>query len=234
MRRASAPSRGTPDAATNAVPSSAGLGDGEEAKGPISEYGFRSTDPNKKDVSTWRREGSDRGSGTVSTDPDRDVSTWVHEQSDRGSGTVSTDPDGDVSTWAREQSDRGSGTVWMVALIGLIWSVATMAMAVGGVRAARHRAYAAADLAALAAASHFADGAGSACELAARIARGSGGRLRQCVFHGRISDVVVVSEIRSIPALGHLTATARARAGPERGPGRCAPPLPCHMRSPPN
>ena len=134
---------------------------------------------------------------------------------------------------APEPRDRGSGTLWMLALIGLIWSVATMAMAVGGVRAARHRAYAAADLAALAAASHLTDGAGSACELAARIARGSGGRLRQCVFHGRISDVVVVSEVRSIPALGHLTATARARAGPESGPGPCGPPLPCPTRPPP-
>jgi secretion/DNA translocation related TadE-like protein len=150
-----------------------------------------------------------------------------------GSRFRSTGTDKDRSPWRSEPRDRGSGTLWMLALIGLIWSVATMAMAVGGVRAARHRAYAAADLAALAAASHLADGAGSACELAARIARGSGGRLRQCVFHGRISDVVVVSEIRSIPALGPLTATARARAGPERAPGPCGPPLPCHTRPPP-
>lgn len=134
----------------------------------------------------------------------------------------------------REPNDRGSGTLWMLALIGLIWSVATMAMTVGGIRVARHQAYAAADLAALAAASHFADGEGSACELAARIARGSGGRLRQCAFHGRISDVMVVSEIRSLPALGHLTATARARAGPERGLGPCDPPLPCHTQLPPH
>ena len=136
-----------------------------------------------------------------------------------GSRSRSTGTDKEVTTWRHKPQDRGSGTLWMLALIGLIWSVATMAMAVGGVRAARHRAYAAADLAALAAASHLADGAGSACELAARIARGSGARLRQCVFHGRISDVVVVSEIRSIPALDHLTATARARAGPDRRPG---------------
>ncbi|TQL97373.1 secretion/DNA translocation related TadE-like protein [Actinoallomurus bryophytorum] len=134
----------------------------------------------------------------------------------------------------RQSKDRGSGTLWMLALIGLIWSVATMAMTVGGVRAARHRAYAAADLAALAAAAHFADGEGNACELAARIAHGSGGRLRQCVFHGRISDVVVVTEIRALPAMGHLTATARARAGPERGLGLCDPPLPCSTQPPPH
>ncbi|MFL5912181.1 MAG: Rv3654c family TadE-like protein [Gaiellaceae bacterium] len=117
-------------------------------------------------------------------------------------------------TGTSEPADRGSGTVWMLALIGLTWSVAVMAMTVGGVRAARHRAYAAADLAALAAASHTADGRQRACGVAARIAHASGGRLRRCTFHGRVSDVVVTSDVRTLPALGHLTATAHARAGP--------------------
>jgi secretion/DNA translocation related TadE-like protein len=130
----------------------------------------------------------------------------------------------------RPVGDRGSGTVWMLALIGLTWAVAAMAMTVGGVRAARHRAYAAADLAALAAASHAADGSGSACRLAARIARGSGGRLRRCTLHGRISEVVVVSALRDVPAVGRLVATAHARAGPARMPGRCDPPTPCGAR----
>jgi secretion/DNA translocation related TadE-like protein len=128
--------------------------------------------------------------------------------------------------------DRGSGTVWMLALIGLTWAVAAMGMTVGGVRAARHRAYAAADLAALAAASHAGDGSGSACHLAARIAHGSGGRLRRCVLHGRISEVEVVSELRDVPAIGRLTATAHARAGPERIPGPCDPPILCGTPEP--
>jgi secretion/DNA translocation related TadE-like protein len=114
----------------------------------------------------------------------------------------------------------------MLALIGLLWSVATMAMTVGGVRAARHRAYAAADLAALAAASHASDGPRRACLLAARIARGSGGRLRQCVLHDRVSDVVVASALRHVPGLGVLDVTARARAGPVRVPGARDPPTP--------
>jgi secretion/DNA translocation related TadE-like protein len=113
--------------------------------------------------------------------------------------------------------DRGSGTLWVVALIGLIWSMAAMAMIVGGVRAARHRAYAAADLAALAAAGHVADGERRACGLAGRIARESGARLRQCVFHGRVANVVVAVEMRSVPGVGRMTATARARAGPVHG-----------------
>lgn len=127
----------------------------------------------------------------------------------------------------RVGSDRGSGTVWMLALIGLVWSVAVMALSVGGVRVARHRAYAAADLAALAAASHSGDGVGSACRLAARIARYSGGRLRRCAVKGRVSEVLVTSEIRDVPGLGRLDVTARARAGPVQPPGVCDLAMPC-------
>jgi secretion/DNA translocation related TadE-like protein len=197
----------------------------KEVSGRRSELKNRGSAGTDKEVSGRRSELNDRGSA----DRDRDVSGRRSELKDHSSAGT----DKDVSRRWSEVRDRGSATLWMLALIGLIWSVATMAMAVGGARAARHRAYAAADLAALAAASHFAEGAGSACELAGRIARGSGGRLRQCVFHGRISDVVVVSEIQGIPALGRLTATARARAGPERAPGPCDPPLPCPARQPP-
>lgn len=110
--------------------------------------------------------------------------------------------------------DRGSGTVWMVALIGAVWAVATMAMMVGGARVARHRAHAAADLAALAAAAHVAEGDVRACGLAAQIARDSGGRLRRCTFRGRIVDVVVSSRVGGSARTGRLVATARARAGP--------------------
>lgn len=127
----------------------------------------------------------------------------------------------------RQSNDRGSGTIWTLALIGLIWSVAAMAMTVGAVRVARHRAYAAADLAALAAASHAVDGPRSACRLAARIARGSGGRLRRCVLRGRVSEVKVVSESHSLPVISHLAATAEARAGPEKMPDACDRPASC-------
>jgi secretion/DNA translocation related TadE-like protein len=125
------------------------------------------------------------------------------------------------------RGDRGSGTVWMVALLGATWAVAVMAMTVGGVRAARHRAYAAADLAALAAASHAADGSRNACRLAARVARGSGGRLHSCALHGRIAEVMVGSEVRGLLPVRRLVAHARARAGPESLPFPCAPSMPC-------
>ncbi|WP_345436214.1 Rv3654c family TadE-like protein [Actinoallomurus vinaceus] len=119
----------------------------------------------------------------------------------------------------RDSGDRGSGTVWTVALIGAVWAVAAMAMVVGGARAARHRAYAAADLAALAAAAHAAEGSERACLLAARVARDSQARLHECGVHGSVADVIVTSQVRSLPRLGRLTVTARARAGPVDGGG---------------
>jgi secretion/DNA translocation related TadE-like protein len=99
-------------------------------------------------------------------------------------------------------------------LIGAVWTVAAMAMAVGGARVARHRAHAAADLAALAAAAHVTEGSQRACGLAAQVARESDASLDGCTFHGRVVDVLVTSRVGSLPRLGRLTATARARAGP--------------------
>jgi secretion/DNA translocation related TadE-like protein len=101
----------------------------------------------------------------------------------------------------------------VLAVLGVIWFAAIVAMMVGGVRAARHRAYAAADLAALGAAAHADDGSGRACGMAARIARGSGGSMRRCRVRGRVADVWVTSDVRGLP-LGRLTVNARARAGP--------------------
>jgi secretion/DNA translocation related TadE-like protein len=114
----------------------------------------------------------------------------------------------------RKAGDRGSGTLWVLAILGVVWFVATVAMMVGGVRAARHRAFAAADLAALAAAAHANDGSTRACGLAARIARGSGGLMRRCRLHGRIADVWVTSDVHLGLRLGRLTVNARSRAGP--------------------
>jgi secretion/DNA translocation related TadE-like protein len=155
---------------------------------------------------------------------------WFWTKRERASDLADIRRDVPAGTQGGGLGDRGSGTVWMLALIGLTWAVAVMAMTVGGVRAARHRAYAAADLAALAAASHAADGSRNACRVASRIARGSGGRLRSCLLRGRVSEVVVSSEVRSVPALGRLTATARARAGPQNVPAPCDPPLLCDAR----
>jgi hypothetical protein len=66
--------------------------------------------------------------------------------------------------------------------MAVIWLVAVTTMVAGGVRAARHRAHAAADSAALAAASHAAEGSAVACRIAAAVAAGTGARLTGCVL----------------------------------------------------
>jgi secretion/DNA translocation related TadE-like protein len=97
--------------------------------------------------------------------------------------------------------------------MSLVWLTAAVAMTVGGVRAARHRAHAAADLAALAAASHALDGPALACDVAESVARAAGGHVTGCVLRGRVADVTI-SASAHVPGFGTLPVTARARAGP--------------------
>jgi hypothetical protein len=66
--------------------------------------------------------------------------------------------------------------------MAVIWLVATTTMVAGGVRAARHRAHAAADGAALAAAARAAEGSAVACRIAAAVATGTGARLTACTL----------------------------------------------------
>ena len=83
---------------------------------------------------------------------------------------------------------------------------------------ASHRARAAADLAALAAAGALTRGdpAGTACEYAARVAAANHGRVQRC-----IASVTEVRLSIAVPAgiRGLGVATARARAGPGPNPG---------------
>ncbi|WP_443029658.1 Rv3654c family TadE-like protein [Spirillospora sp. NBC_01491] len=114
----------------------------------------------------------------------------------------------------REGSDRGAGSIWVLAFGAVVWSAATAAMAVGGVRAARHRADAAADLAALAAARYAADGGAAACRKASVIATGSGGRVSACGVCGMVAEVSVAVLLEAPFGIGGLRVVSRARAGP--------------------
>lgn len=102
------------------------------------------------------------------------------------------------------RGDRGSATVWAVVFMGLLCAVSAGLLAMGQAVAARHRAGAAADLAALAAADHALDGPAAACVLAARVAAAQGARLARCAVTGEIADVTA--------AVG--AARVRSRAGP--------------------
>jgi secretion/DNA translocation related TadE-like protein len=105
----------------------------------------------------------------------------------------------------------------MIALIAVVWVVAMVAMSAGGVRAARHRAQAAADLAALAAASHARDGSARACGVAATVARAAHARLINCALRARVAAIKVVVATHVI-GFGSVHITAIARAGPVRRP----------------
>jgi secretion/DNA translocation related TadE-like protein len=109
--------------------------------------------------------------------------------------------------------DRGSVTIWAAALAGLVWLGASAAVLYGTAVSGRHRAEAAADLAALAAAVHVPDGAASACAVGARIAVDNGGSLSSCEVVGDEVEVVVSRRLR-VGGLGAFAAVARARAGP--------------------
>jgi secretion/DNA translocation related TadE-like protein len=96
-------------------------------------------------------------------------------------------------------------TVLLVITIGGVY--------VGSAVIARHRAQAAADLAAVAAAAHLADGTDAACARASALARTMRTAVARCVVEDL--DVVVTAEA-NVPfgRLGGNTARATARAGP--------------------
>ncbi|MFB4300453.1 Rv3654c family TadE-like protein [Actinomadura sp. NTSP31] len=123
--------------------------------------------------------------------------------------------EGCLGRWGqRWRSDRGSGTVWVVAFMAVIWVGGVVAVGVGGIRAARHRGDAAADLAALAGAARVADGSVAACREAREIARRSGARMAGCVVRGEIVDVCVTVALRAPVGGGAVRIESRARAGP--------------------
>jgi secretion/DNA translocation related TadE-like protein len=110
--------------------------------------------------------------------------------------------------------ERGSATVWVLALGGVLALVGAAALLVGGATLARHRATAAADLSALAAAGRAMAGDADACATAAALASANAAELTSCtVGPGAVVDVSVSVPVWLGP-VGILEATGWARAGP--------------------
>ncbi|QNJ96465.1 flp pilus-assembly TadE/G-like family protein [Mycolicibacterium fluoranthenivorans] len=106
--------------------------------------------------------------------------------------------------------DRGSATLIGAAMVGVLVAV-TMGMAVvGAVVIARHRAQAAADLAAHAAATALPSGRHVACAQATSVASAMGTALSDCVIDGL--DAVVT--VDAATGVRQWRARAQARAGP--------------------
>jgi secretion/DNA translocation related TadE-like protein len=109
------------------------------------------------------------------------------------------------------REDAGFATVAVAGLALVLMAVTGLVASLGAVAVARHRAAAAADLAALAAAQHALDGTG--CARAASVARAQGAELESCDVQGPVAVVVV--RVRPPGRLGELgEARARAAAGP--------------------
>ncbi len=110
--------------------------------------------------------------------------------------------------------ERGASTIVVVSLAGmLLWLGAALGV-VAAMVAAHRTAQAAADLAALAAATRLADG-GDACAEAGTVATANGASLTACAVDDR--DVRVAVEVAGPGWLGQTgDLTAEARAGPTR------------------
>jgi len=118
-----------------------------------------------------------------------------------------------------KNDEAGSGTVLMLGLVGLAGLLMGLALSMGNAVALRHRAAAAADLAALAAVDSTSAGSpGSGCAVAAQVARRNGATLVDC--SPGIDGTVVVTVVVESPGL-RRTARGSARAGP--GPAQIPP-----------
>jgi len=107
-------------------------------------------------------------------------------------------------------NDRGSATVWTAMAITALMVMAALVLHLGSAVGTRHRAEAAADLAAVAAAAHALEGLDAACAKAATVTAAMDVTLAVCRLDGW--DAVVEVNAAAMAALG--SAHARARAGP--------------------
>jgi len=116
-------------------------------------------------------------------------------------------------SWRHDE--RGGATI-VAAVAATVLVLITVALLHVGVAAAtRHRAQAAADLAALAAAGAARHGTAAACASASELARRMRVQVTDCVFDGWDATVRVQARVE-LGAFGARTVVAVARAGPTK------------------
>lgn len=116
----------------------------------------------------------------------------------------------------RARQDSGVATIWTAMAVAALTGVALLSCWLAAAVLARHRAEAAADLAALAAASHAAEGPTQACERARWIADRMAVSLLTCRWQ-RL-DAFVEVQAPGLGVAGLPGPSARARAGPTGQP----------------
>ncbi|MEW2550870.1 Rv3654c family TadE-like protein [Streptomyces zhihengii] len=104
--------------------------------------------------------------------------------------------------------DRGAATVWVACATSVLCVVFAAVLAMGQAVVARHRAGAAADLAALAAADRALRGGAAACGAAEHVAGAQGAEVVRCAVTGEVADVTVRVRV------GPYAPRVRSRAGP--------------------
>jgi secretion/DNA translocation related TadE-like protein len=115
--------------------------------------------------------------------------------------------------WNPVPHETGSASLVAVAMMVVLLAFTVGGVYMGAAVAARHRAQAAADLAALAAAGRMAGGAATACSVASAVAQATGAVITRCVVEHL--DVVVEAEVPiALGRFGFGPAGAVARAGP--------------------
>lgn len=119
----------------------------------------------------------------------------------------------------RRWGDEGSATVWAVFAAMALCTVFAVVIAVAQAVVTRHRAGAAADLAALAAADTALQGVPAACRAAREVAAAQDALLVRCTVRGDIADVT--ARARS----GAFAPDIRSRAGPAATAVRAAEPI---------
>lgn len=111
------------------------------------------------------------------------------------------------------QRDGGFATVWTAGAIAAILVVVTAMVWLGAAIVNRHRATAAADLSALAAAGHASEGESAACRLARLVVDRMHAQLVSCVL--KDADALVKVTVDAGGVLAEFGgSTSRARAGP--------------------
>ncbi|OKH99654.1 hypothetical protein A6A06_21355 [Streptomyces sp. CB02923] len=110
--------------------------------------------------------------------------------------------------------------MWAVFAAMALCTVFAVVIAMAQAVVTRHRAGAAADLAALAAADTALQGASAACDAARGVAAAQGAHLLRCTVRGAVADVTARART------GPFASDIRARAGPPTTVGRSAEPIP--------
>ena len=139
--------------------------------------------------------------------------TWSSQRSPRGHRCCRASPSRRRPSPRPNLDERGSASLVAVAIMAVLLAITTGGAYVGSAVIARHRAQAAADLAALAAAAHLAEGTTAACGRASALARTMRTTVTQCA----VDDLDVLVTVEAPIALGRFgvgPAGATARAGP--------------------